>query len=69
MNIEFELNEDQPVIISFFDVAGKLILSKTQSLSAGDQLLQFDVAAYPAGFYFAEIKTNTEKQTLKFVKQ
>ncbi|MCY7408866.1 MAG: T9SS type A sorting domain-containing protein [Chitinophagales bacterium] len=69
VNIEFELDVDQPVTISFYNVEGKLISSTTESFSAGDQSIQFDISSFAAGFYFAEIVASIDKQVLKFVKQ
>jgi hypothetical protein len=69
INIEFELDNNETVTVSLFDITGKLISTSVQSLTQGDQQMQFDVSNFPAGLYYAEVIAGSEKNILKFVKQ
>jgi hypothetical protein len=77
-----EGDEKQNLSFSIYDLAGKVIftsdISAAQSgennsgnLPAGRQgeTLKIDVSTLPTGIYFAQIKMNSQMQTIKFVKQ
>jgi hypothetical protein len=74
--------EKQNLSFSIYDLAGKVIFSfDLPSASAGENILgnlpagrqgenlKIDVSILPAGIYFAQIKINSQMQTIKFVKQ
>ncbi len=67
--LSFVLNQEQQAVISIYDIAGKLLLTREQSFSTGEQQWKTDISSFPSGYYFVELITSIEKQTLRMVKQ
>ncbi|MCY7409034.1 MAG: T9SS type A sorting domain-containing protein, partial [Chitinophagales bacterium] len=52
---------------SILDLTGRIIFS-LQEISDAEEILKIDVHTLPSGIYFAQIKTDTQAETVKFVK-
>ena len=62
-------DQDQQIVVRIYDVAGRLMLTNTQTLSAGEQELKLDISVLPIGYYIAKTSMGSINQTMKFVKQ
>jgi len=69
LNVDINLDEDQPITFSVYDLSGRLVYTTSGNAAAGEQSLQYDLKQLPDGVYLAEMKTNSGNQTMKFVKQ
>ncbi len=65
--LEYSLTDDTEVIISVFNINGKLIMSEKQSQSAGTHQHSIDVSNLPRGTYITSIHTGQAIKTGKFV--
>ena len=69
LQITVQLDDAQPVSVSFYDVTGKLVFHTDENVNADEELLQYDVSRLPQGIYVAELKTAKEKMVQKFIKE
>ena len=69
LHLKIALDQEQQIVVRIYDVAGKLMLNKTQTFSAGQQEMEMDISALPAGYYLAQVSTGAVNQTMKFVKK
>jgi len=69
LNVDINLDEDQPITFSVYDLSGRLVYTSSDDAAAGQQSFQFDLRPLTAGVYLSEIKTESGVTTMKFVKQ
>ena len=69
LTVGFGLKEDEELTVTIYNVAGKILLTTSQSFSAGEQSIRLDVSKLPSAFYFAEVKSGDYMKTMKFVKE
>lgn len=70
INVLFNSSKQSAYSITFYDIAGKMLLSKTGSANAGINNFMLDVHALSAGTYFIKIYYDTDKTIMqKLVKQ
>jgi hypothetical protein len=69
VTVDFNLDENQPVTFSVYDLTGKLVFTNSQQVSGGEQSLHFDLRNLPSGVYLAEVKMLSGNETIKLVKQ
>jgi hypothetical protein len=61
VQLQFELNEDDNVTISIYDLIGQLVYSSSARFNEGNQSLQLDLQKLTAGLYITEIKSSSDK--------
>lgn len=64
--LRFDLTQASTVGLEVVDLLGKVMLSKNESLTAGQQNIHFDVADLPNGVYLAKLSVNGEMNVEKF---
>ena len=64
--LRFNLTQASTVDLEVVDLLGKVLLSKNESLNAGQQSNRFDVANLPNGVYLAKLSVNDEVSVEKF---
>jgi hypothetical protein len=66
--VSYSLSSETSVIISIYDVTGKLISSENKGTqSAGRHFSAINTAAMPDGFYTVSIQTGTSRSTVKMI--
>jgi hypothetical protein len=65
--IEFSLNEPAEVIISVFDINGKMVVSEKNYREAGTHLYKLDCSHLPRGTYVTSLHTGKTLETGKFI--
>ena len=65
--IEYSIEENAEIIISVFDINGKMILSEKLSQTAGIHQYKLDCSTLPRGTYISSIHTGKAINTGKFV--
>ena len=53
--------------LNVFDVAGKVMLTKTLALQSGQQTISTDISSLAPGVYFVTLSGNGKTQTQKLV--
>ncbi len=66
-NLNIGLSENTDVLISAFDLTGKLLINENRSLNSGTNNLSYDVATWENGIYFVRITAGSVSQTIKVV--
>lgn len=67
--ITVNANSEEEYDVKIFDLSGKVVMLSRQTLHSGEQTLHFDLTAFPAGIYFAELKTESKSNVIKVVKE
>jgi PKD repeat protein len=68
ITVKMNIQSEQELEISISDVAGKRILTKNQSINAGEQTVNLDVNDLIPGVYFLQMRSEKGAKSLKFVK-
>lgn len=67
-SIDVNLNETTEVVVSLFDLTGKMVMNIYDGeMSAGMNTLKIDASELPSGIYFTIIASKDVKKTLKMV--
>ncbi len=67
LNIDVPITDEVSTQIAVFDMAGKLILQKTDALSKGNSLTRLDVSQLPNGIYLLRVQNGDYIANQKFV--
>jgi PKD repeat protein len=68
ITVKMNIQSEQEMEISINDVSGKRILTKNQSVNAGEQTVNLDVNDLIPGVYFLQIRSEKGAKSMKFVK-
>ncbi len=60
---------DDEIVIEVYDVIGKLILSKSASVTKGNNMLSLDISSITSQIYILNLKTKTHRVHQKFTKK
>jgi PKD repeat protein len=66
-NLVVDLNSASEVNVVIFNMAGQVLVSEKQEMSAGTQTLNFETASWSSGIYFIHVQTGSANHTLKLV--
>ncbi len=69
LNFQIFSKEQENISIEIYDVCGKLITSKSSSVSEGNNLFAIDMESASKGIYMLNVKTKSISVRKKFVKQ
>lgn len=66
VTISYNANDAVNVTVEIVDITGKVVFSEALgNVSVGEQNLSLDLQSFNSGFYFVNIKTNTEVTSQK----
>jgi hypothetical protein len=68
LNVEFQLNDQQPVSIEILDAMGKIIWTEQKGMQGGTQRYTLDMSNLQAGMYFLKLRINQQTITEKITK-
>jgi glucose/arabinose dehydrogenase len=66
--VEFGSSFEQNIKLNLLDAAGKVVLNREVKIPAGTTIEVVDLSGFPAGIYFLQAGSGTERQTLKIFK-
>jgi hypothetical protein len=61
------LNAAADVVITAFDMNGKLMINENYNMGAGATTLNYDVTTWDNGIYFVRIVTGNTSNTLRII--
>jgi hypothetical protein len=65
-SIKYSINEASSVLVTVFDLTGKIIYTSSENKNVGNHEVKLSLNNIPAGNYYYTIKTNNAKLTSKF---
>ncbi len=68
ITISFEKDQSGPMTIQVIDLVGKVLVSEIKTLSAGEQIVQQDIASFAPGTYILKIQSGKAVSQAKFTK-
>jgi hypothetical protein len=68
-NLSVSLVEAQPVTVTIYDVAGKIVTTRDYGMMQGDYILPINTEAFEAGVYVVELRTGDNVTTQRLVIQ
>ncbi|MDW8157608.1 MAG: fibronectin type III domain-containing protein, partial [Bacteroidia bacterium] len=68
ITLQIRSSIDNNLICSVFDATGRLIYTKQQSITVGNQELEWDLSNLPAGYYWLRLEADGFKQQIKIIK-
>lgn len=66
-NIQVNVSKPSEGMMMIYNALGEIVYQKTTTLSEGTNSIALNVSSYPAGVYFAAIKTGDTSLTKKFI--
>ena len=69
MNVEFNSTSESEIVLSVFDLAGKVILQQQDKAALGVNVYQLSVNHLTSGVYFVEVRNGNEVSRTKFMKE
>ena len=67
VNLDYTSQNDEEIIISVFDITGKLVINEIQQISNGNNNLSFDFSALNKGAYFVKLQAGESTQYQKLI--
>lgn len=67
MSIALNMNTVSEVMITIFDLSGKIMVNESRNLSAGQNTLNYEVSDWSNGIYFVRITAGNSVNTIKEV--
>ncbi len=68
INVKFEMDNDNDVLIKIFNISGQLVESRELKAFTGEQGFKIDISQYPSGNYFLQYVSKFEEQTVRFIR-
>ncbi len=69
LSVSINNDTNEPMIISFYDVTGKLVLQQNQNLTSGNNIFSLATSALAAGEYLVKVETGNTVTIKNWVKQ
>ncbi|MEL6275712.1 MAG: T9SS type A sorting domain-containing protein, partial [Bacteroidota bacterium] len=66
LNLRFESTEHNNLIVRVYDFTGRLISQQEELVGIGEQILEVDIAALPAGSYLLRLENGKKLSVAKF---
>ena len=63
----YSVQEDMNVAVQVYDILGKQVVNTSNSVVAGENMIEMNVASLEAGFYFVVISNGKSSYSEKFV--
>jgi len=68
LQLNIDLQENSTVQVRITDRQGKGLIQRQYAFPAGSSTVTIDMSRYPAGLYFIQARTTTDRKTLSFLK-
>lgn len=69
VTIEIFNNSKENFVIEVFDISGKMIISVSENVSIGKNLMSLNISSLKSGFYFVRVHSQNSAKTLKLIVQ